>query len=78
MKPDTCAFCRIAGRQAESHVIYEDEVSLAFLDERPLFPGHCLLIPKQHYETLSELSPALISPLFSNARLLARAVGRTG
>lgn len=52
----------------------EDEQTLAFLDHRPLFPGHCLLIPKQHYETLSDLPPKSIEPLFSAAQRLARAV----
>ncbi len=58
----------------ESAIVFEDSVSLAFLDHRPLFPGHCLLIPKQHYETLADLPVSLVEPLFTNARLLARAV----
>jgi histidine triad (HIT) family protein len=49
-------------------------VSLAFLDHRPLFPGHCLLITKDHIETLSDLPIPLIAPLFTSAQLLARAV----
>lgn len=68
----SCAFCEIAGRGG--YVVFEDAVSLAFLDHRPLFPGHCLLIPKDHHETLADLPVDLIAPLFANARLLARAV----
>src|ERR1051325_9414178 len=64
-----CPFCGIT-----TNVVFEDEVSLAFLDHRPLFPGHSLLIPKIHYETLTDLSPDLIEPLFSNAQRLAKAV----
>ena len=71
---DICVFCKIASRQTASHTVFEDAVSLAFLDHRPLFPGHCLLIPKQHYETLMDLPAALMQPFFSNAKLLARAV----
>ena len=56
------------------HVVFEDDVSLAFLDHRPVFPGHCLLIPKDHHETLADLADDLIAPLFRNAQLLARAV----
>jgi histidine triad (HIT) family protein len=57
-----------------AHVVFEDELSLAFLDHRPLFPGHLLLIPREHHPTLGDLPPSLIGPLFANARLLARAV----
>ncbi len=49
---------------------------MAFLDHRPLFPGHCLLVPRQHYETLADLPPKLVEPFFSNVQLLARAVER--
>ena len=57
-----------------SAAVFEDEISLAFLDHRPLFPGHMLLVPKAHYETLPDLPPELVGPLFQNAQLLARAV----
>ena len=53
---------------------FEDEVSVAFLDNRPLFPGHSLLIPRQHLETLGDLPDELVGPLFANARLLSRAI----
>ena len=54
--------------------MFEDEISAAFLDHRPLFPGHLLLIPKVHYETLADLPHAIVGPFFSNAQLLAKAV----
>ena len=54
--------------------MFEDDVSLAFLDNRPLFPGHSLLIPRRHVETIWDLPDSLIEPLFANARLLSRAV----
>jgi histidine triad (HIT) family protein len=47
---------------------------LAFLDHRPLFPGHCLLIPKEHFETLSDLPQSLIGPFFANVQLLSRGI----
>lgn len=56
--------------------MFEDSISLAFLDNRPLFPGHCLLITKQHYVTLFDLPADLVGPLFLNARALASAVQR--
>ena len=52
----------------------EDQTCLAFLDHRPLFHGHCLLIPRAHHETLLDLPPELIGPLFANARRLAGAL----
>ncbi|HSP63000.1 MAG TPA: HIT family protein [Pyrinomonadaceae bacterium] len=70
----TCLFCKIATREVAGRLVFEDEVSLAFLDHRPVFPGHCLLIPKAHYETLADLPAELIGPFFKSAQLLARAV----
>src|SRR5262245_60972441 len=69
-----CGFCNIVRGEVSSDSVFEDDVSLAFLDHRPVFPGHCLLIPKQHVATLADLPSQLIAPLFSNAKLLAQAV----
>ena len=55
-------------------LVFEDQVSMAFLDHRPLFPGHCLLVPRDHHETLGDLPAKLVEPFFSNVQLLARAV----
>ena len=49
-------------------------MSLAFLDHRPVFPGHCLIIPKEHHETLQDLPATSIESFFKNVQLLARAV----
>ncbi|HXF69296.1 MAG TPA: HIT family protein [Thermoflexus sp.] len=70
----TCTFCRILRGEIQACVILEDEISIAFLDHRPLFPGHCLLVPRDHYETLMDLPPDMVGPLFQNARLLAQAM----
>jgi histidine triad (HIT) family protein len=55
-------------------VVYEDENAVAFLDHRPLFPGHTLLVPRQHVETLGELPVKLVAPYFEAAQLLSLAV----
>jgi histidine triad (HIT) family protein len=55
-------------------VVFEDEVSLAFLDQRPLFSGHSLLVPREHYETIWDLPDGLVGPLFANAKLLSEAI----
>lgn len=72
--PSSCAFCRIVVGEVTARLVFEDEISLAFLDHRPVFPGHCLLIPKEHYETLTELPVILVEPFFKNAQLLTRAI----
>lgn len=73
-KNTTCAFCRISRGEEKSSLVFEDDISLAFLDRRPLFPGHCLLVPREHFETLADLPVSLIGPLFQNAQLLERAI----
>src|SRR5579859_7483833 len=70
----TCAFCKIIRGEETASIVFEDGLSLAFLDHRPLFPGHCLLVPKEHYETLADLPASLVGPLFQNAQLLERAI----
>jgi histidine triad (HIT) family protein len=69
-----CIFCKIINSELSANVVFQDEVSLAFLDHRPLFPGHTLLVPRKHYETLSDLPIQLLGPFFSNVQLLALAV----
>jgi histidine triad (HIT) family protein len=71
-----CQFCRIIAGEVTANIVFEDAISIAFLDYRPLFPGHCLLITKQHYQTLLDLPQDLIGPLFSNVQFLAATVQR--
>src|SRR5947209_11623396 len=70
----TCLFCQIAAGELIAPIVFEDDVSVAFLDHRPVFPGHTLLIPKSHFETLSDLPTELIGPYFTNAKRLAQAI----
>lgn len=69
-----CKFCEIASRHAPAAIVFEDSYTLAFLDHRPLFPGHILLIPSRHIASLAELPDELSAALFRNARLLALAL----
>ena len=71
---EACRFCEVAAKP--DYVVFEDEISIAFLDHRPLFIGHTLLIPKAHYETLADLPHKLVGPFFTNVQSLARAVER--
>jgi histidine triad (HIT) family protein len=69
-----CPFCKIIRAELESQIVFEDHYTLAFLDKRPLFLGHALLVPRWHIQTMAELPDELVEPLFTNARLLAQAV----
>lgn len=69
-----CVFCKVINGDVAANIVFEDSLSVAFLDHRPLFPGHCLLVPKEHIETLGDLPKKLIAPLFSNVQLLSQAV----
>ena len=64
MDVKNCAFCDIVTHSNNAAVIYEDEDVIIFLDQRPLFQGHSLLIPRQHYETITDLPNHLIEPYF--------------
>ena len=74
MVEDNCLFCRIVSGELPATIVYEDENSLAFLDHRPLFHGHTLLVPREHVETLADLPASLVAPYFKAAQLLSRAV----
>lgn len=69
-----CAFCAIVAGDATADVVLDDPGALAFLDVRPLFPGHTLLVPRDHHETLVDLPLDQVGPLFERARRLASAM----
>ncbi|MCE5241072.1 HIT family protein [bacterium] len=69
-----CIFCQIVGGEVPAAVVLDDPSAVAFLDRRPLLPGHTLLVPRAHVPTLMDLPPELVEPLFQRARLLAQAV----
>jgi len=71
-----CLFCRIASGRQEAAIVFEDDRLVAFLDHRPLFPGHTLLVPRLHFETLPDLPAGELTPLFSAAKGLCSAVER--
>lgn len=70
----SCVFCEIVDGSRSAHVVLDDEVSLAFLDARPIFPGHTLLVPRRHHETLPDLPAEVLQPFFERAQRLAVAV----
>jgi len=75
LKDDSgCVFCKIVSSSLEAAVVFEDNDTLAFLDNRPLFHGHTLVVPKEHFETLSDLPPSFIDQFFKNVQLICRGV----
>ena len=70
----SCIFCEIASGRLPAPIVFESERFVAFLDHRPLFPGHCLLIPREHHATLPDLPIHDTGPLFAVARQLCSAV----
>ena len=74
MTEENCLFCRIVSGELPAVIVFEDEKTVAFLDHRPLFPGHTLLVPREHFETLGDLPTSQVGPLFKNAQLLSRAI----
>ena len=76
MPAKECTFCRIARGDLTAHVVYEDDAHLAFLDHRPLFAGHCLVIPRVHVETLLDLPADRVGPLFLAVQRVSGAVER--
>ncbi len=69
-----CLFCQIVAGTHAAAIVFQDDRLLAFLDHRPLFPGHCLLIPRKHREVLADVPAEEISPLFTAAQRLSRAM----
>ena len=67
-------FCQIVAGAVPAHIVLEDADCVAFLDRRPVFKGHVLLVPREHHETLPDLPASLLGPVFANTRRLAGAV----
>lgn len=71
--PD-CLFCEIAAGRADAEIVHSDEEHVAFLDIRPVFAGHTLLVPRAHIETLEDLPGEAIEPFFALGQRLTSAV----
>ncbi len=67
-----CLFCQIVAGQLPAFAVHSDDAVLAFLDTRPVFKGHVLVVPRAHVPTLSDLTD--IEPFFSRVRAAAAAV----
>lgn len=74
MKP--CIFCEIIAGRLPADIVYESDTVVAFLDNRPLFPGHVLVVPREHHVTLGDIPVTLLGPLMEVVRLFTLAVPR--
>ncbi len=74
MSEENCIFCKIVRGEMPSSVVFEDEQSLAFMDVFPVTEGHCLLIPKIHYENMFDVDPDVVAHLAKNLADLTRGV----
>lgn len=73
-----CIFCKIVAKKLPAHIVYDDDEILAFLDIRPINPGHTLVIPKHHTKSLNDLDSKLAGRLFQIAGQIASALRTSG
>ncbi|HEY3592723.1 MAG TPA: HIT family protein [Polyangiaceae bacterium] len=73
---DACLFCKVARGDVATHMVAESPSFLVFLDHRPLFRGHCLVIPRGHYETIDDLPEPLVGGVFLEVQRVSRALTR--
>jgi histidine triad (HIT) family protein len=73
---ERCVFCEIVAGRAPAHFVFDDPGCVAFLDRRPLFPGHVLVVPRAHRDTLADLPDGEVASVFARARDISIAVER--
>ncbi len=73
-----CVFCQIVRKESPASLVYEDAACLAFMDIRPVNPGHVLVIPRKHAVLISEMAPDEFAGLFSAAQKVAAGVRAAG
>jgi len=69
-----CQFCRIVAKTVPAEIVLDDEDVVGFLDVRPVFKGHTLLVPREHVDTLLDLPEPLLVPMFTTAQRVAAAM----
>ena len=75
---ESCIFCKIVAGELPSSTVYEDDQVVAFLDIRPINPGHTLVIPKHHAANLAELDPEIGGRITQVGMKIASALRRSG
>lgn len=74
MPAPICVFCLIANKQRDAFLLYETDTVISFLDRRPVFAGHSLIIPKVHIDVFDNLPPALMQSLLQTTQKISLAI----
>lgn len=69
-----CVFCEIINRQSPAHVVYEDSQVISFLDITPIHEGHVLIVPKQHVDSIDQLSDDMLTDIMRVAKKIVPAL----
>ncbi len=77
MKDEHCIFCKIVKGEYPSYKLYETESIIAFLDITPISPGHTLIVPKIHYETLDKIPLKTIKELGKTILIISKSIVKT-
>ncbi len=70
----TCIFCDIIQGKKQGHFIYEDDTHVAFLDKYPIDHGHSLVLPREHFEKITDMTADKVGDLFSKVPKIAKAI----
>ena len=73
---ELCPFCQIIRGEAPYHRVFEDETTIAFLSNRPVNPGHTLIVPKKHHENIYQISDEEIAHIFMVVKRVAEAISK--
>ncbi len=69
-----CVFCQIIERKSSAHIVYENDKLISFLDIEPINEGHVLIVPKQHVDTIEELSDETLTDIMGIAKKIVTAL----
>ncbi len=74
----TCVFCAIAHRNGDASLLHEDELVIAFMDIRPVYDGHLLVVPREHSVLLNEVEPRTLTRVWDVVTRLNRGLRASG
>ena len=69
-----CIFCDILDGKRDGHILYEDDSHIAFLDKYPIDVGHSLVVPREHHEKITDMTPEAVGNVFSVVPKIAKAI----